>query len=233
MVGVIPWTVQPYASQGGLLFPCIAAISSLLAIGLGECFSILLTVAPLTPNPFAPRKRRERGADVDGGRFSLAVPSLSESWSTSSPSPFAERAAGSEVNHAVRNALLPLAIFGLFALVTPFAIIAPAYAPPLPQSALPDTAHKVYARFGDVALMGYSTPDQRYGPDQNVPITLYWQVINRSSRDLSLYLHAVDSQANVIGRIDSYPGAGRLRTTTWEPGAVYADTYAKIGRAHV
>jgi len=38
IVGVITWTAQTYASQGRLLFPYIAAISTLLALGLDELF---------------------------------------------------------------------------------------------------------------------------------------------------------------------------------------------------
>jgi hypothetical protein len=118
------------------------------------------------------------------------------------------------------------ACFAVLALIIPFASIAPQYAPPPPLDTLPDNAKGVYARFGDVSLVGYETPDRRYAPGDQVPITLYWQVNARSATDLSLYLHAVLDDASTIGKVDSYPGAGRLRTTVWQPGANYADTYA-------
>jgi 4-amino-4-deoxy-L-arabinose transferase-like glycosyltransferase len=174
-VGVIAWTAQTYASQGRLLFPYIAAISSLLAIGL----------ANLTPLP------------------SLHVPGRA------------------------RNAVLPslIAIFALFALIVPVASIAPQYDPPPPLAALPDTARPVYARYGDIALIGYEVLEQRYQPGDIVPITLYWQVVEQSPRDLSLFLNAVTSDGAVIGKVDSYPGAGRLRTTTWQVEAIYSDSY--------
>jgi 4-amino-4-deoxy-L-arabinose transferase-like glycosyltransferase len=121
--------------------------------------------------------------------------------------------------------LVPLAAFGVFALIVPFASIAPEYALPPPLEKLPDSAHQVYARFGDVALIGYETPDIRYAPGDTLPVTVYWQVLERSDGDLSLYLHAIAANSQVVGRVDSYPGAGRLRTTTWMPGAIYADTY--------
>jgi 4-amino-4-deoxy-L-arabinose transferase-like glycosyltransferase len=164
-VSFLTWTAQTYASQGRLLFPFIAAISTLTALGLS----------------FWLRTKRVKS-------------------------------------------LLPLAL-ALVALVIPFATIAPQYAPPPPLTALPDTVRPVYARFGDVALLGYETPDQRYQPGDQLPITVYWEVLNPSDRDLSLYLHAVNPAGDVIGRIDSFPGAGRLRTTTWQPGAIYADSY--------
>jgi hypothetical protein len=59
-----------------------------------------------------------------------------------------------------------------------------------------------------------------------VPVTVYWQVISPSERDLSLYLHATLDDGSVIGKVDSYPGAGRLQTINWQAGAIYADNYA-------
>ena len=173
---MIAWTAQTYASQGRLLFPFIAAISSLLALGLAAF--------PLPPRP----------ARWIGGGL--------------------------------------LAALGVVALGIPFGAIVPAYAPPPIVSALPADASPVYAAFGDggqdgrVILIGYRAEDRRYEPGDSVPITVYWQVEQPSERDLSLYLHAVDDQGDVLGRIDSYPGGGSLRTTTWQAGAIYADTYA-------
>lgn len=115
---------------------------------------------------------------------------------------------------------------GVFALVVPIASIAPEYATPQPLVQLPDSAQRVYARFGGMALVGYQTPAQRYQPGEYMPITVYWQVLETSSQDLSLYLHATLDDGTVIGKVDSYPGGGRLRTSRWQAGALYADTYA-------
>ncbi len=169
---VIAWTAQTYASQGRLLFPYVAAISPLLAVGLLQ----------LTP--------------WVGARHAGYLPVLSVS------------------------------LLALFAFVVPFASIAPQYAAPAPLAALPDTARPVYARFGGVELIGYDTPDRRYAPEDSVPVTLYWRVAEPAEHDLSLWLHAVLSDGTVIGKVDSYPGGGRLRTTTWQPGIIYSDTYA-------
>jgi 4-amino-4-deoxy-L-arabinose transferase-like glycosyltransferase len=173
IIGVIGWTAQTYASQGRLLFPYIAAISSLLALGL---FALLNSIRSMK----------------------------------NKPSLF----------------LVPVVALGIFALIVPFASIAPEYALPAVLERVPDSARQVYARFGDVALVGYETPDMRYAPGDTLPITVYWQVIERSDRDLSLYLHALTSEGEELGKIDSYPGGGRLRTTTWMPDAIYADSYA-------
>lgn len=126
------------------------------------------------------------------------------------------------------NSLLAAAniAFAAFALVVPFASIAPQYAPPTSITALPDTARRVYARFGDVALIGYEAADRRYQPGEALPITLYWQVLQHSEKDYSLFVTALNEDGNAIGKIDSFPGAGRLRTTTWQPNSIYADPYA-------
>ena len=173
ITGVIGWTAQTYASQGRLLFPYMAAISPLLALGLFALFDSI---------------------------------------------------------HRIKNKpslyIVPVAALGVFALTVPFVSIAPEYAPPNALDHVPDSARQVYARFGDVALVAYETPDARYAPGGTLPITVYWQVFKASDRDLSLYLHALTGDGQEVGKVDSYPGAGRLRTTTWMPGAIYADSYA-------
>ncbi len=162
MGAVIAWTAQTYASQGRLLFPFIAAISPLMAVGL----SVVRLPA----------------------RF--VVPALAA-----------------------------------FALSVPFTTLVPAYAPPPPLAALPDGVQPVYARFGDVELVGYTAEDRRYGPGETIPITVYWRVLRPSVVDYSLWLHAVSPSGTVIGKVDSYPGGGRLRTSAWRSG-LYADPYA-------
>ncbi len=171
-VSIASWTAQTYASQGRLLFPFVAAISPLLALGW------LALIDWLPPQ-------------------------------------------------RLRTALPVMLVVGLavFALVVPVASIAPQYALPESLAELPQSARQVYARYGEVELVGYATPDQRYAPGDAVPVTVYWRVLQPSARDYSLYLHATLSDGRVIGKVDSYPGAGRLRTSRWPTGALYADSY--------
>ncbi len=115
---------------------------------------------------------------------------------------------------------------GTFALVVPFASIAPRYAAPQPLAALPDSAQPVYARYGDfVELVGYDTPDTRYAPSDQLPVTLYWRVLRQTDRDYSLYVHLLDDEGQVAGRVDTFPLGGRLRTSAWQTGVLYADRY--------
>lgn len=183
LISVISWTSQTYASQGRLLFPFVAAISSLFALGLVALFSFLTSFVAFPISLIA------HYVSLIIHRFLVVT-------------------------------------FGFFAFIVPIVSIAPQYTPPPLLTALPASAQQVYARFGDVALIGYETSDRRYLPGDYVPITLYWQTLQSTSTNLSLYLHATLDDGSVIGKVDSYPGGGTLQTSMWQQGAIYTDTYA-------
>lgn len=119
--------------------------------------------------------------------------------------------------------LFVTAFFMLFSLTA----IYPNYRAPRPMDSLPDNVEQIYARFDNVELVGYERRDARYFPRENVRVTLYWRVIEPTEDDLSLAISLIDPYEDVISErtISSYPGAGTLRTSTWEAGKIYADTY--------
>jgi hypothetical protein len=119
----------------------------------------------------------------------------------------------------------PVRFLGVATLLIPFTIIMPQYVKPPTITALPEDAIPVYARFDDVELIAYSRFDRRYLQGEGVRLTFYWRVMEQSEVDNSLALALVDPLGNAIGKLDTFPGAGTLRTTTWEPGKIYADTY--------
>jgi len=116
-------------------------------------------------------------------------------------------------------------VLGITAFAMPFTHITPAYEPPPTVAELPEDATPVYARYGDIELLGYELPDERYFPGDMIPVTVYWRAGEQAERDLSAFLTAVDSDGEPLGKVDTYPGAGLLRTSTWEPNVIYADTY--------
>lgn len=116
-------------------------------------------------------------------------------------------------------------ILGLIAFVVPFTVIAPNYTAPQPLTEIPDDVQSVYARYGDFELVGIRVARQRYYVGDRIPMTLYWRVIQPSSEDYSLSLALLGPDGAAIGKVDSYPGAGTLRTSTWKPGFIYPDTY--------
>lgn len=112
----------------------------------------------------------------------------------------------------------------LFAAAVPFLTLIPTYQPPRPLDALPADVIPLDARFDDIRLIGYQAAPARYAPRDAVHLTLYWQPLRSSPRDYSLYVHLVDETSGaIIGRLDTFPALGRLRTTTWTPDAIYAD----------
>ena len=122
--------------------------------------------------------------------------------------------------------LWPLRILGVLAFVIPFITIAPQYAPPAPLDELPnDVVDLGNIRFGDVELIGYKHRDVRHSPGDSVDVTLYWKVVEQSEENNSVSLTLLSPDQQEVGKIDSYPGAGRLTTTSWEPGKIYPDRY--------
>ena len=118
-----------------------------------------------------------------------------------------------------------LRILGAVALLAPLTVIAGQYAAPQPVATVPDRASPVYAEFGDVALVAYERVDRRYSPGDRVHLTLYWQVAQQSPTDNSILLRLVDDNQQEIGRYTTFPGAGSLRTSRWQAGAIYPDEY--------
>ncbi len=189
IAGVIYWNTLTRSSNGRVLFPLIAAISPLLAVGLVE--SVWWIVFSLRP----PNLEFVRAGD--------AVPK--------------------ELLH--ETMLWQLRLLGIVAILAPFTVIAGQYQQPQPAAAVPATALPVYAQYDDVALIAYERINRRYSPGDKVRVKLYWQVLDQSTRDKSILLSLVDDKNQEIGHYVTYPGAGKLRTSRWESGAIYADEY--------
>lgn len=119
----------------------------------------------------------------------------------------------------------------------PFTLLAAAYQVPPRLETIPPSANLVDVRYGPVVLLGYEIRDvpvdywdYRVPEDREfVHITLYWQPLERSERPLSMFVQVYAPDENFepveVGKVDSYPGRGMMRTDTWQPGIIYADTY--------
>lgn len=118
-----------------------------------------------------------------------------------------------------------LALAG-FAVWMPINVIMPQYQPPPRDAVIPIDAAQVGARFGDVVeLAAYKLPLERYAPGDDVPLTVFWRPLRQADVDYSLALHLILPDGEIAGRVDSYPGWGRLRTSTWQVGLPYRDEY--------
>lgn len=133
---------------------------------------------------------------------------------------------------------LPVVAAGI---AIPFHTLRPVYAPPPTVRALPDDAIAVDARFGPIDLLGVRISDHAPQPGDErdgLDITLYWRPTAHTAADMSFYVQVLglpdadaDSGYQQIAKIDSYPGRGLLRTTTWDLDTIYADRYTLPVRA--
>ena len=123
----------------------------------------------------------------------------------------------------------PVRFFGFLVFLLPLFTIAPQYAAPAPitETQIPAEVDRVFAQYDGIELIGYDAVDRRYFPGERVRVTLYWKVIEPTTEDLTLAIALVNPFGDVISRrtVSTYPGAGSLRTSTWQAGAIYADTY--------
>jgi hypothetical protein len=169
--GFIVWNLTILALQGRLLYPAIAAISSLLILGLTWWL------------PQSAQKVVTAGCAI--GLF-------------------------------------------VFALVAPFQYIIPAYAKPpiLTQADLPIDLQPVNFTYdGKMKLLGYQLPTDTVRPAQTLPLTLYWQILEPTELNYSIFIHLLGRQRQVVGQVDTYPGGGHWPTTLLPSGSILADHY--------
>lgn len=125
----------------------------------------------------------------------------------------------------LRIPLRPLIVILLItAIYAPLRVIAPEYHPPAPIVALPISAQPLPIRFDqDHDLLGYEIAQRRYLPGDWVEVTLYWQPRQPTTTNASLFVHLVNRDGQIVGRVDTYPLLGRHQTTAWTPGVIYRD----------
>ena len=114
------------------------------------------------------------------------------------------------------------------AAVIPFAIIRPAYARPpiLTVDQIPSNARRVDVTHGDtLRMLAYELPKESVHPGEYLPVTVYWQAVAHSDRDLSVFVHLLGRNRDLAGQIGTYPGVGAYPTSLLRPGDVVRDTY--------
>ena len=189
VLGILYWSTLTRVLEGRMLFPLIAVVIPLLAVGLVEIVWWIV--------------------------FSLRPPNLE----------FVRAGDAVPVELLHDSMVWQLRVLGAVALLAPLTVIAGQYAAPQPVLEVPEKALPIYAEFGDVSLVAYERVDRRYNPGDRVHLTLYWRVTAQSPTDNSVLLRLVDDNQQEIGRYATFPGAGSLRTSRWQAGAIYPDEY--------
>ncbi len=116
----------------------------------------------------------------------------------------------------------------VFATLSPILYIAPAYAkaPILTEADLPADLQPVnYTYDGKMRLLGYRLHTHTVHPAETLPLTLYWEIVEPTDLDYSIFIHLLGRQRQVVGQIDTYPGGGHWPTPLLSPGDMLADSY--------
>ncbi len=120
--------------------------------------------------------------------------------------------------------LLPL---GMLVALWPLSTLQRAYA--LPPVVTPAAIERpVDATFAAGPMVaGYSLPDGLVlVPGKPLPIVLYFTAAAPLQDDYTLFLHLVDDEDRLLYQYDGVPFAGRHPLRQWQPGKLFADTYA-------
>ncbi|MGD2103896.1 MAG: hypothetical protein PVJ55_02130, partial [Anaerolineae bacterium] len=123
--------------------------------------------------------------------------------------------------------LFALFLFGLSA-AAPFVWIRPAYAHPQPlsQEQVREIPQRIKVDFDDaMRLLGYDLETETTTPGGQVAVTLYWEAIEPTEDDHTVFAHVLDDHELVIAQRDTHPGLGLLSTTWLDPGRRWADRY--------
>ncbi len=162
-VAFLRWTSLTPASQGRLMFPCIAVIAAGLSYGLFRIHRATLWVG--------------------------------------------------------------MALLAAVAVAMPFAVIAPAYAPP-PDAWTARLPIPINADFGGVArLVEGRASAERAMPGDEVSLYLNWQLTAPAPANYSVFVHLIDEHDVIVAQRDMHPGQGRLALSEEPAGRRWSDFY--------
>ncbi len=119
------------------------------------------------------------------------------------------------------------AVFFIIALVTPFAVISPAYSrPPIHADLDIDTiSNRVHIVYNDtMELIGYRAAPSAVKPGETLRLTLYWRALANMIENHSIAIHLAGRDGEPLAHVDTYPGRGMMPTSQWG-GGIIEDTY--------
>jgi hypothetical protein len=94
----------------------------------------------------------------------------------------------------------------------------------VPSDTLPE--HTLEVRMGDQRrFLGYDLRSTEVAPGDRIPLVLYWQAVEASGDDLSIFLHLVGPNGNLIWQDDGAAAHGTRPTWSWEAGEVIVDPH--------
>lgn len=128
-----------------------------------------------------------------------------------------------------RRAVVAATLLLPYAFYCGWILIPHAFRLPTELAALPAEAQAVDVQYDTIQLLGYKIDNAPIEADNLLEVTLYWRPTQQTAVPLSFYIQvfAPDREGNPIeiGKLDSYPGRGLLRSDTWQTDVIYADSY--------
>ena len=86
--------------------------------------------------------------------------------------------------------------------------------------------HQVQADLGeDIRLLGYTFTPAEINPGDTVKLTLYWEAVNQTNADYTIFVHLLDSEGQLISQKDSQPQGGMYPVYLWDQGERVLDEY--------
>ncbi len=128
-----------------------------------------------------------------------------------------------------RLARLAWLLPGALAVVAPFWLIRPAYAPPrlLDETALAARGESLGWHFGDVAELVSVRPAARSAAaGETLPVEICWRALAATDTNYTIFLQAVGPNETVVADRYTYPGLGSYPTAVWRPGDAFCDQIA-------
>ena len=112
------------------------------------------------------------------------------------------------------------------------AVLAPGFgrSRPLSRADLAAISNRADVDFEETArLVGYRVTPTKVKPGDAIEVTLYWEPLAQTEHNHAVFVHLLSEAGTMVAQRDTYPGLGSYLTTSWEPGAAFADVY----RVHI
>ena len=125
--------------------------------------------------------------------------------------------------------LLPVGLFAA-SLYTLAVLLPDSYHAPDPLRSVPAQATPYQAIYRtphgeEIELLAVKVEGGRFQPGDEVSVTLYLRTAAPIQSDYPLFIQLLAQEELVVGNVTTHPGWGRLPTSLWQPGAIYADRY--------
>lgn len=259
-IGLARWVqVNEAADQWRLLFPAIAPIAILLALGLDELGQAISTAvwmrpiranrgenssvnsghAPATPGRAVGPSRENIGSGLRARRL-VDVSLSSAPWRPVPASTVAEfpsraipRSTAADSGNRVRawsGVSLIVAVVGVaLNALVIRGVVAMAYRPTTMTGATTRAGSPVH--FGDaIELVGYRIQPDQLTPGSTLEVDLDWRATRPIDRNWAVSLGVVGDSNTTLAKVQTWPQGGRAPTTAWVPRTVYHDRYALTPR---